>query len=125
MKLEKIVNAYPALSKLAGQDLPLPILYRFSKILAALEPEIHFFMTQKEKIFEELGVIEDECYTIPPENTMIFSEKVQALADIDADITPEEIGLPLELPLIDGVTLSYNDLQYLESFVKLGGITNA
>lgn len=125
MKLEKIVNAYPALSKLAGQDLPLPILYRFSKILAALEPEINFFMTQKEKLFEELGVIEDGCYTIPPENAEIFSEKVQALAEVETEITPSAIGLPLELPLIDGVSLSYNDLQYLENFVKLGGTDNA
>ena len=125
MKLEEIVNAYPALSKLAGQDLPLPILYRFSKILAALEPEINFFMVQKEKLFEEFGVIEDGCYTILPENMEIFTGKMQALAEVETEIDPESIGLPLELPLIDRVSLSYNDLQFLENFVKLGGTDNA
>lgn len=125
MKLETIVNAYPALCKLAGQDLPLPTLYRFSKLIAVLEPEINFFIQQREKLFAAYGKTEQDGYTILPEHMEVFGDKMRELTEMELEIDGGANALPLVLPLVHNVNLSFNDLQLLKDFITLEGGENA
>lgn len=121
MKLKTLANAYPALTKLAGQNLPLPILYRFSKVLEAFESDIRFFVEQREKLFAEYGEISGNEYVISPENAEKFAEAFGELEELDIDVDADALGLPFEFPLLDNVNLSYGDLQMLDGIVILKG----
>ena len=119
MKLKTLAGAYPALTKLASQDMPTTFLYRFSKILEALEPEIRFFMNQREKLFEKHGTLENGQYTVSEENAQNFTDELAELEDIEAEIDCVKLGLPLVIPISTNVKLSYADLCFLEEILKL------
>lgn len=121
MKLKTLANAYPALTKLAGQNLPLPILYRFSKVLEAFEPDIRFFMEQREKLFATYGTIDGNEYVIPPENAENFAVAFGELEELEIAIDAEALGLPFEFPLLEDVNLSYIDMKMLNGIVILRG----
>ena len=121
MKLKDLYNAYPALTKLAGQDLPLPELYRLSRILRTLEGDIRFFMEQRNELFRKYGAEQDGEIVVLPEHAEKFAAEMDELGEIDADVDAEKLGLPMELSAENAgtVRLSYNDLQMLCGIVKL------
>lgn len=121
MKLKDLYNAYPALTKLAGQDLPLPELYRLSRILRTLEGDIRFFMEQRNELFRKYGAEQDGEIVVLPEHAEKFAAEMDELGEIDADVDAEKLGLPMELSAenVGTVRLSYNDLQMLCGIVEL------
>lgn len=123
MKLKTLYNAYPALTKLAGQDLPLKELYKLSRILRAFEGDIRFFMEQREELFRKYGAEQDGEIVILPEHAEEFAAAMDELGEVDADVDAEILGLPMELSAdgAENVRLSYNDLQMLEGIVELKG----
>lgn len=128
MKLKTLYNAYPALTKLAGQDLPLPELYRLSRILRAFEEDIRFFMEQRNEFFRKYGAEQDGELVLLPEHAEEFAAAMDELGEIDADADAESLGLPMKLDadVMENVRLSYNDLQMLEEIVELkGGLTSS
>lgn len=125
MKLKDLYNAYPALTKLAGQDLPLPELYRLSRILRTLEGDIRFFMEQRNELFRKYGAEQDGEIVVLPEHAEKFAAAMDELGEIEADADAEKLGLPMGLSA-DGaetVRLSYNDLQMLCGIVELKEVT--
>lgn len=48
--LRTIIDAVPALNKLASGDLPLPLAYKLSKQIKALQAEIDFFNAEREQL---------------------------------------------------------------------------
>ena len=125
MKLKDLHNAYPALTKLAGQDLPLPELYRLSRILRTLEGDIRFFMEQRNELFRKYGAEQDGEIVVLPEHAEKFAAEMDELGEIDADVDAEKLGLPMELSAENAgtVRLSYNDLQMLCGIVELKEVT--
>ena len=119
MKLKTLAGAYPALTKLASQDMPTSVLYRFSKVLEALEPDIRFFMNQRGKLFEKYGSVEDGQYVVSEENAQKFADELDELEDIEAEIDCDKLGLPLVIPISTDVKISYVDLCFLEGILKL------
>ena len=119
MKLKTLAGAYPALTKLASQDMPTTVLYRFSKILEALEPDIRFFMNQRGKLFEKYGTLENGQYVVSEENVQKFTDELAELEDIEAEIDCVKLGMPLVIPVSTDVKLSYVDLCFLEEILKL------
>ena len=121
MKIKDLYNAYPALTKLAGQDLPLPELYRLSRILRTLEGDIRFFMEQRNELFRKYGAERDGEIVVLPEHAEKFAAEMDKLGEIDADVDAEKLGLPMELSAenAETVRLSYNDLQMLCGIVEL------
>ena len=123
MKLRTLYNAYPALTKLAGQDLPLKELYKLSKILRAFEGDIRFYMEQRNEFFRKYGAEQDGEIVLLPEHAEEFAAAMDELGEIDADADTVSLGLPMELDTdgTENVRLSYNDLQMLEGIVELKG----
>lgn len=119
MKLKTLAGAYPALTKLASQDMPTTVLYRFSKILEALEPDIRFFMNQRGKLLEKYGTLENGQYVVSEENVQKFTDELAELEDIEAEIDCVKLGMPLVIPVGTDVKLSYVDLCFLEEILKL------
>ena len=120
MKLKTLYNAYPALTKLAGQDLPLKELYKLSRILRSFEGDIRFFMEHREELFRKYGAEQDGEIVLLPEYAEEFAAAMDELGEIEADVDTENLGLPMELSAdgAENVRLSYNDLQMLCGIVE-------
>jgi len=124
MKLKEMNDAYPALAKLAAQDITLPTLYKLSRVLDALEKDIKFIHTEREKIFAKHSEIKDGVYIPLPEKESELLKELDKLADLDSDFDPSAYGLPLEIPETEDIKLSYNDLKALEKIIKLNEKNN-
>ena len=116
MKLGKIVNALPALQKLANESFSIKTLYKMSKLMQRLDKEISFFNTERNKIIEELCEKEDDGkIKIPDKNKDEINRRLQELGDLDIDPDIE----PIRLDINENVQLSYTDLIILEGIVEL------
>ena len=116
MKLGKIINALPALQKLAGEDLTIKTLYRVSKLMQRLEKEIDFFNAERNKAIEELCVKEKgaQC-KIPEENREALDKRLEDLSNLDIEPEIE----PTKISSDENMRLSYNDLKALEGLVLI------
>jgi hypothetical protein len=118
MKMVNIVNAQPALEKIASVDLPLKLLYSLKKLMEKLEREMRFFNEERDKLIMKYGEQEDDgAYRIPAENVVNFQREANELGDIDVEWDVP----PIVLPLLDGLELSYKELKTLEGFIELRG----
>jgi hypothetical protein len=118
MKMVNIVNAQPALEKIASVDLPLKLLYSLKKLMEKLEREMRFFNEERDKLIMKYGEQEDDgAYRIPAENVADFQREANELGDIDVEWDVP----PIVLPLMDGLELSYKELKTLEGFIELRG----
>lgn len=116
MKMGKLVEALPALQKLAAAELTPKTLYWVSKLLSKIDKELAFFNEQRDKALAELGTeVEPDQWKIDPENRPAFEERMTELANIDID----EVFKVVKLPMSENVSLSYNDLRSLEGLVEL------
>ena len=117
MKIIQVVNALPALQKLAGQDLSIKKLYKISKLLGNLENEIAFYNTQRNKILAQYCDIVGNQYVPRKETEAELSAKINELLDTDIECEVKEVVLGVD----EDLKLSYNDLVALENFVKIEG----
>lgn len=116
MKMGKLVEALPALQKLAAAELTPKTLYWVNKLMSKIDKELAFFNEQRDKALAELGTeIEPNKWKIAPENRSAFEERMMELANIDI----EESFKVVKLPMSENVSLSYNDLKSLEGLVEL------
>lgn len=118
MKMVNIVNAQPALEKIASVDLPLKLLYSLKKLMEKLEREMQFFNEERDKLILKYGEQEEDgMFRIPGDKVEDFQREANELADIDVEW---DVAL-IVLPLLDGLALSYNELKTLEGFIELRG----
>ncbi len=116
MKMGKLVEALPALQKLAAAELTPKTLYWVSKLMSKIDKELAFFNEQRMKALSELGTeVEPDKWKIDPEKRSVFEERMTELANIDVDETFKVVKLPMS----ENVSLSYNDLRSLEGLVEL------
>lgn len=118
MTLGKLVDALPALQKLAAADLTPRTLYRVSKLLSQIDKELAFFNGQRDKILADLGrEIEPEKWQIDPPNRDAFAARMADLARVEIDDPPRLVTIPLS----ERLNLSYNDLMSLQGLIELDG----
>lgn len=116
MKLGNVVNALPALQKLAGENLTPKTLYWVSKTLSKLDGEINFFNDERAKIAKELGnEVETDKWEIPVENRPEFERRMVDLLNVEIEAEFKVV----KLPVTENIRLSYNDLRMLDGFVEL------
>lgn len=117
MKLSTIVNAVPALQKLAATNLSPRTLYWISKLMAKVDRELAFFNREREKIVRELGKeVEGGKWEIPAENRETLDKRIADLLDIDIDDDDLKVA---KIPTTEPITMSYNELRTLEGLVEL------
>ena len=116
MKLGNVVNALPALQKLAGENLTPKTLYWVGKTLSKLDGEINFFNEERAKIAKELGnEVETDKWEIPVENRPEFERRMVDLLNVEIEAEFKVV----KLPVTENIRLSYNDLRMLDGFVEL------
>lgn len=112
MTYEKLIGAVPTFQKLVRQDLPLPVAYRLSKLVRAVNGELAFFQSESGKIRERH---EDP-------NSPAIAQEMEALLALDV----EWDAPPVRIAIDDKLRLSCADIDALDGFVefyeKEGGV---
>lgn len=103
MKFKKLVEAVPALQKLAAQQLPLSLAYRLAKTIGKINEELAFFGVKHRQIAETEASEEEKA--------ALFEE----LMDFETDWNPE----PLRIPADTNVVLSCYDIQSLDGLIEI------
>ena len=113
----QVVNALPALQKIADKELPMKKLYKISKLLGSLDNEIAFYNAQRDKILSKYCDIVGNQYVPRKEDEGKLNSELNELlnTEIECEITEVFIGD------LDNIKLSYNDLVTLHGFVNIEG----
>jgi hypothetical protein len=115
MKIRQVVNALPALQKLAGCELSLKVLYKIKKLLGNLEGEIAFYNEQRIKILDKYCDIVGDQY-VPRDGEMeAFNAELNELFNVEIGCEVEQVTIGVG----EDVKLSYNDLLMLDGFISL------
>ncbi|MGN0493524.1 MAG: hypothetical protein ACI4F7_07745 [Acutalibacteraceae bacterium] len=116
MKLGVILQARPALDKLAGCELSPKYLYRVSKMLSKVNKELKFIDENRNKLIQELGQeISGGEWKVKDENLTEFVKRLNEVLDVD---TEEDIPV-ISIPTTENIKLSYKDLDLLSGFIEL------
>lgn len=116
MKLGAIINALPALQKLAAENLTIKTLYKLDKQMRRLEKEIDFFNAERNKAIEELCEKDNGSqYIIPEKNRGELEKRLQELAGLDIEPDIEAVKISTG----ENIKLTYIDLSSLKGIVEL------
>lgn len=116
MKLDNVINAVPALQKLASESLTPKTLYWVSKLLSKLEKDVDFFNAERNKLVQEFGAeIEPGKWKVREEQFSDFECRMGDLLNVEIDADFKVV----QLPTSENIKLSYNDLRLLDGFVEL------
>ena len=115
MKFKQIIDALPALKKLAGQELTIKKLYKVSKLMGNLENEIAFYDAQRSKIMSQYCDVVGNQY-VPREADMAkLNAEIGELLDTDIECEVNEVVIGDD----ENIKLSYQDLVMLQGFVRI------
>ena len=115
MKIIQVVNALPALKKLAVCELDLKTLYKINKLFGNLESEIAFYNEQRNKILTKYCDIVGNQYVPRKEDEEKLHEELNELLNVEIESDVSEVSLMVT----EDIKLSYNDLMVLKGFVSL------
>lgn len=116
MKQSKIVDAFKALNKLSACPLPIKTAYAVHKLRMALRPVWEFQCEEEGKAIERLRP------AVSADGGLTFAnmEGKQAFLRVQSDLAEQEHEIdfqPVTIGLLDGITLSANDIDALDGFV--------
>lgn len=118
MTMRVLVNAKPALLKIASQDLTIRTLYKISKLMRKLDDELLIYETQRLKILGRHGEISGDIYVPKTGHEEDFVREFNELFAVEADIGDIK---PVKIPLSENLKLSYQDLYAVRDFVEIEG----
>jgi hypothetical protein len=117
MKIMQVVDALPALQKLAGQELSTKSLYKISKLFSNLDNEIDFYNTQRDKILGQYCDVVGNQYVPRKEDVDKLNAEMQELLNIEIECEVKEVAIGID----EDVRLSYNDLMTLRGLIRIDG----
>lgn len=104
MTYRKLIGAVPAFQRIVIQELPLPVAYKLSKMVKAVNEETKFFGEKHAAIMKHH---ED------PHSPGIARE-VEELLDLEIEWDCK----PLRVEITDNLHLSCSDIDSLEGFIE-------
>ena len=119
MKQGKIIDAYKALSKLASCQLPIKTAFQLHKLRTALKSAWGFQCEEEGKLIERLRPAVDADGNL----TFATMEDKKEFLRVQNEIAEQEQEIdyqPVTVGLLDGITLSANDIDALDGFVTFG-----
>ena len=119
MKQSKIVDAFKALNKLSACPLPIKTAYAVHKLRMALRPVWEFQCEEEGKAIERLRPIADADGNL----TFATMEGKKEFLRVQHELSEQEQEIdfqPVTVGLLDGITLSANDIDALDGFVTFG-----
>ena len=117
MKMIQIVNALPALKKLAKQDMSVKTLYKIEKVLSKCDDEMAFYNDQYSKIVRKYSDVVGDRYVPRDENVDRLNTEINELLDTDVECEIQEVVISIN----EDIKLSYNDLVMLRGFARIEG----
>lgn len=117
MTMKNLVDAAPVLRKIAGQELSLRTLYRVQKVFGKLEYNLRFYDGQRAEIVRECCEEKDGRLVPRPGKDAEMNRRFGELLSFEVDADGIE---PVVIPAEENVRLSYNDLQAVWEFVRIG-----
>lgn len=117
MKLKKLIDALPALREIAAQRLPMRTLYKVSRTMQEIQPQLDFYDTQYKQLVKEYCIEQNGEYVLNESRVAEFTERLTELQNIDVDINI------MPMMLMEGETenikLSYNDICSLNGIIEI------
>lgn len=118
MKIRKIVEATPALREIANQRLPMKTLYRVTRLIREVQPQLDFYDQQYQKLIAEYCTEDEGGFLLPAGSKADFENALNELFDLDVEVNIELVSIPENEA--ENLRLSYNDICALEGFVEIG-----
>lgn len=117
MKLKKLIDALPALREIAAQRLPMKTLYKVSRTMQVIQPQLDFYDTQYRLLIKDYCIEKNGEYVLDEDKAAEFTERLTELQNIDVDINI------MPMMLMEGETenlkLSYNDICSLKGIIEI------
>ena len=112
MKLIQIINATKPMQELVKQPMRLKTAHRLSQMVTAINSEVEFFQSEREKILQGYDPQTDTL-----EKKAHIKKQLDALLnfDIDWDRTP----IVLKMTDLEDIKMSVADIQCLDGFVTI------
>jgi hypothetical protein len=108
-----LVDAQPALDRLAAQPLPVKVAYAVAKLARLIRPDVAQFIAQRNDLIRAHGTEHNGIVEVPPEHRDVYVAQVAALARVEVTLE----AAPLDLAALDGARVTANDLIALAVFV--------
>lgn len=116
MNMRALVNAKPALIKIASQDLSMKTLYRVSKLLKKLDGELAIYEKQRQRIFEQHGEVSGDIYVPREGHEEDFVREFNELLAVEVDMGDIK---PVKIPADEKIAMSYQDLCAVREFIEI------
>lgn len=118
MKMQKLVQAAPALRKLTGKDMPVKIAYGLYGMVKKVDDHLTFY-DQKNHENLEMYYSEKEkgkWYPKSEEDKQKYDKAQEELLDLEVDLKDLK---PVTIRLTDDIFLAASDLILLEGFIEV------
>lgn len=117
MTVKTLVDASPVLRRISVQELSLRTLYRVGLLFDKLEYNLKFYDSQREEILRECCTEADGRFVPRPGKEAEAERRFRELLEFEVDIGDFR---PVVIPADEPLRLSYNDLQKVREFVRIG-----
>lgn len=117
MKIRKLVEATPALREIANQRLPMKTLYRVTRLIREIQPQLDFYDEQYQKLIMEYCTEDEGAFLLPVGSKTDFENALNELFDLDVEVNIEPVSIPENEA--ENLRLSYNDICALEGFIEI------
>ena len=115
MKMQKLVEASPAIRKLAGKELPLKVSYDLSRLIRKMDEHLSFYDEAFRNMLQEYcEEREGGFYPKDADAHRILSEKHRELLELEADMGEFQ---PVALPEGLDIDITAADLIAMEPFI--------
>ena len=115
-KLQTLVKAGDAFTKLSAIELPLKTSYKLAKLIRQVNDELVLFDEQRLKLCKKYGayITEENSYSIPPDKMPEFSNEYSELLSVEVNLNFEKVTLPETLNITPADILNLSDFIEIE-----------
>ena len=121
MKVKQLIDAIPALQKVAQQEFQISTLRRVRSLMEIVDAELGTFYSARDELLAKFGVeVSPSKWEIPADKIDLYNEQLEFLVNRETVAIPE-----VEISEDEPIRLSYTDLCKLQGFLTIqeGGDT--
>ena len=116
MKMRELVDALPAMRKIACQDLGARTLYKVALLLDRFEAELKAYDETRIKLLQKYCDEIDGAVVPRKETEAEFESEMIELLETEIDTDGMKV---VEIPAEENIRISYTDLRQIGKFIKI------
>ena len=116
VRMEKLIEAKPALEAIIQKDMSMTTAYKISKLVKAVSDELKSYNDMRIALLKNIGAELNEVgdqYLIPEDKREVFAQKMQELFAIEVDL-PDKVDISGE-----NISVSPELLLALDDFIEI------